>query len=347
MTQCALTPYALLYFHRKTLVWAFMGLLGASSSVAASADSPAPANAVKSIAVKRSEYNPLITFDSSPTLGNNINGPSVIRVPAWLPRPLGKYYMYFAHHGGKYIRLAYADSLEGPWKIHEPGTLKLEQATAFTAHIASPDVHVDDEKKVIRMYFHGPTRSGKGQCSGVALSEDGLHFKPSEEILGRFYFRVFQKGEYYYALDGGGQGRLLRSRDPLKGFEEGQYLFEPNTIRHTALLERDGFLLVFHTKYGEAPERILVSTVRLGPDWSKWIASEPLEVIRPEKDYEGIRYPLKPSQAGMAIEVCQLRDPCIFEENGKVYLFYSIAGEMGIAMAELKITMHDTGEPGR
>jgi hypothetical protein len=34
-----------------------------------------------------------------------------------------------------------------------------------------------------------------------------------------------------------------------------------------------------------------------------------------------------------------LRDPCIFQEEGKTYLFYSIAGEMGIAMAELEITM--------
>ena len=35
----------------------------------------------------------------------------------------------------------------------------------------------------------------------------------------------------------------------------------------------------------------------------------------------------------------QLRDPCIFEENGHTYLFYTVAGEMGIAMAELDITM--------
>ncbi|NLX13183.1 MAG: hypothetical protein GXY44_05945 [Phycisphaerales bacterium] len=280
-------------------------------------------------------------------MGNNINGPSVIRVPPWLSRPLGKYYMYFAHHGGKFIRLAYADSLAGPWKVYEPGTLKLEQATAFTGHIASPDVHVDHEKKRIRMYFHGPAPSRKGQWTGVAVSEDGLNFKASDEILGRFYFRVFQKGAYYYALDGGGHGRLLRSTDPLKNFEEGKYLFEPDTIRHTALLEKDGYLLVFHSRYGHAPERILVSTVRLTPDWSEWTASDPLEVIRPEKEYEGTGYPLKPSVSGAAIEVCELRDPCIFEEDGRIYLFYSTAGEMGIALAELKITMYETGEPGR
>jgi hypothetical protein len=43
----------------------------------------------------------------------NINGPSLVHVPAWIERPLGKYYLYFAHHGGKDIRLAYADILAG------------------------------------------------------------------------------------------------------------------------------------------------------------------------------------------------------------------------------------------
>lgn len=34
--------------------------------------------------VQRFATNPLITSASSPTLGENINGPSVIRVPSWL-----------------------------------------------------------------------------------------------------------------------------------------------------------------------------------------------------------------------------------------------------------------------
>ena len=55
-------------------------------------------------------------------MGSNINGPSLIRVPDWLPNPLGKYYLYFAHHKGEYIRLAYADDLSGPWTTYEAGT---------------------------------------------------------------------------------------------------------------------------------------------------------------------------------------------------------------------------------
>ena len=92
--------------------------------------------------VQRFRTNPLITPASSSTLGDNINGPSVIRVPDWLPNPLGKYYMDFTHHAGTFIRLAYADQLDGPWKIYEPGTLQLGDDECFQNHIASPDVHV-------------------------------------------------------------------------------------------------------------------------------------------------------------------------------------------------------------
>src|SRR5438309_4666688 len=58
---------------------------------------------------------------------NNLNFPSVIRVPAWVEHPLGKYYCYFSAHHGTYIRLAYADRVEGPWKVHAPGALRLEE----------------------------------------------------------------------------------------------------------------------------------------------------------------------------------------------------------------------------
>jgi hypothetical protein len=42
----------------------------------------------------------------------NINWPSLIRVPDWVEDPLGRYYLYFSHHKGNHIRLAYADDFE-------------------------------------------------------------------------------------------------------------------------------------------------------------------------------------------------------------------------------------------
>ena len=59
--------------------------------------------------------------------GDNINGPSLIKVPEWVNDPLGKYYLYFAHHRGEYIRMAYSDNITGPYTIYNEGTLKLNQ----------------------------------------------------------------------------------------------------------------------------------------------------------------------------------------------------------------------------
>lgn len=296
-------------------------------------------NAVRSVRITRFENNPIITPALGKSLRNNINGPSIIRVPPWIKKPLGKYYMYFAHHEGKYIRLAYADTqITGPWVIYEPGTLQLRQARLFGGHIASPDVHVDKENKEIRMYFHGVAQGGI-QKTGVAFSKDGINFTASNEILGNFYFRVFKWKHHFYAIAKNGliSGELLSSRDGITPFKK-----ESNVIlrmRHAAVLLRGDLLIVFYTRMGDAPERILMSTLKLTNGLKDRALSQSMEILRPELDYEGIQYPVSPSMFGSAVEVCQLRDPAVFEEKGKTYLFYSVAGEMNIAIAEMKINL--------
>ena len=280
--------------------------------------------------VKRFPNNPIVQPGES--IGSNINGPSLIRAPGWLEKPLGKYYLYFAHHRGRCIRLAYADSLNGLWSIYEPGTLRLDQ-THFQEHIASPDVHVDHENHRFLMYFHG-VLPGKGQFSSIATSSDGIHFTARPEILGQCYFRVFKWKEYTYAL--AQPGIFYRSRDGLSDFQEGPTLFTKN-IRHTALKLDEDILSVFYSNIGDAPERILLSTIELTPDWMTWSVSEPQEVLEPELDYEGADLPIEPSVEDWAPNrVRQLRDPAVFQEGGRTYLLYSIAGERGIAMAEFQ-----------
>ena len=68
---------------------------------------------------------PIVTADLDTTIGVNIQGPSMIRVPDWIGSRLGEYYLYFADHKGSYIRLAYADHPAGPWTVHPPGSLHL------------------------------------------------------------------------------------------------------------------------------------------------------------------------------------------------------------------------------
>lgn len=285
----------------------------------------------RAMTIRRLPGNPIIRPDMDGRMGSNINGPSLIRAPDWLERPLGRYYLYFAHHKGSYIRLAYADRLEGPWTIYEPGTLSLEDSFC-EHHIASPDAHVDHQEREIRMYYHGPTVGG--QKSRVAISKDGIHFTARPEILGEPYFRVFRWREYHYAL--GMPGIFRRSKDGLSNFEKGPSLFTDD-MRHSALKFDGNWLSVFYSNMHDCPERILLSTIDLTPDWTTWRASKPVTVLEPETEYEGADLPLEPSERGWAKErVRQLRDPAIFREDGKTYLLYSVAGERGIAIAEVK-----------
>jgi len=295
------------------------------------------------IEVRRFAQNPIITPQSGASVGDNVNGPSLIRAPNWLPNPLGRYYLYFAGHQGTRIQLAYADRLEGRWTVYDPGTLRLEDAPMCRGHIASPDVHVDSHDRRIRMYFHGTvTADGRdmGQCSLVALSNDGIRFTALPHILGQSYFRVFSWDGWHYAISRAGQ--LYRSRDGLRDFEKGPGLFVDPTgkaiLRHCAVLVQGDRLRVFYSRIADRPERILLSTVALTPDWSRWKEAEPLTVLEPVAEYEGADLPLVPSTGGRARgRVRQLRDPAVFQEAEKTYLLYSVAGESGIAIAEIMI----------
>ena len=280
--------------------------------------------------------NPIITPQTDSSIGTNINGPSLIRVPKWVKNPLGKYYLYFADHNGKYIRLAYSDKLEGPWKVYKPGTLQLSQSY-FTDHIASPDVIVDEEHKQIRMYYHGLTPEERTQHTRVAISEDGINFMATKEPVGKgsAYWRLFRYVGWWYAL--AMPGKLFRSKDGMTPFEAGPQLFPTNPMQvHNAVQRRGNTITVFFTRSGDSPERILFSHVKLDGFWQQWRPGAAVELLAPEKDWEGADLPVTAAKIGaLSVRSRALRDPAIFEENGKTYLLYAIAGESGIGIAEI------------
>jgi hypothetical protein len=320
--------------------------------------------------VHRLAGNPIIRPGMDARMGENIQGPSLVRVPDWVTNRLGRYYLYFADHKGDYIRLAFADHIEGPWTIHAPGALQIAQSgfptvpprapanadasrrqlpgfapagtigipssldDATLPHIASPDVHVDHSRKRFVMYFHGLQEFGV-QVSRAAISEDGVVWRGLPPILGNPYMRVFEYDGYFYAI--AMPGVVSRARDPLGPFETGPTLFEP-TQRHTAVLRVGDLLHVFWTRVGDAPEQIYASRIKLTGDWNAWRATESDVVLAPAEVWEGAGLPVAASyRSGIYAAVNQVRDPAIFEEDGHIWLLYAVQGERGLAIAELKV----------
>jgi len=282
-------------------------------------------------------HGPIITAEMLPgSDGNNINGPSLIKVPEWLHDPLGQYYLYFAHHQGSYIRLAYADAVTGPWTVYEPGTLSLADCSAFlSGHMASPDVWVDDENEQINMLFHGHSIVDGAGRTFSATSEDGIDFSPSSEILGAHYARVFQHGEFAYTILGSRNHYVARSSDGLSNYTPGPRILWGDE-RHVAVQKVGTTLRVFYTRKGDAPERIFMGTIDLTQDWMDWNVENSVPIMRPIMEYEGAHLPLTVSTAGRAFDPENaLRDPAIYEEGGQAWLLYATAGEQAIAIAEL------------
>ena len=101
------------------------------------------------------------------------------------------------------LRLAYADSVGGPWKVHEPGVLHVRDTAlfrpqpdsarfgGFNTHLASPEIFVDAARKRIVLWAHGwwtnneqwpaqpaaaqrwADEKGYGQFTQSAVSSDG------------------------------------------------------------------------------------------------------------------------------------------------------------------------------
>lgn len=191
------------------------------------------------IVTRMNNGQPIITeamfqaLGASDREGENMNGPSVIRIPDWIPParrtdPTAVYYLYFAHHQGKYIRMAWSAKIDGPWTLYDVGDeVELGDRGVLDLggkpmpigngivladnHIASPDAHVDDQNQRIVLYFHSGSRTTvnaeriQGQKSFAATSHDGLNFTGNVEsvILGSSYFSAFEYAGNIYALDNG------------------------------------------------------------------------------------------------------------------------------------------------
>jgi len=274
----------------------------------------------------------------------NINGPSLLKVPDWVENRLGNYYLYFAHHRGTYIRMAFADAITGPWTLYRPGVMPVADGPGAD-HIASPDVVVDEETRQIRMYFHQPSRGRNPgslgpQFTWVSLSSDGLNFTVvSEHSLGPPYFRVFQHGGTHYVLAKNyGEGGIIMKSSDNSGLND--YVPGPSCIdsmRHAAVWVEGDTLYMVYSRIYDMPESLLISEIDLSvANWRDWTCSEPQLLMMADEPWEGGNLPIHKSYPGMSFnDVHELRDPGVHIEDGRIYLFYSYKGERGLGLAEI------------
>jgi len=291
---------------------------------------------------------------------SNINGPSVIRVPEWVTDPLGKYYLYFAHHKGTSIRLAYADQTMGPWFIYPMPVLTVEQSLFVTndldpnsrndwvngpdylyAHIASPDVHVDQHAKQILMFFHGLLPDGDQQTR-LALSKNGRSFSAAPPLLGPSYLRAFQwRGRWYATHLWGEMGIFETLSTTPKIFPHTTLPYQITGAPHAKIRHGHICRVVEHmhfvfSRIGDAPECILHCPIELSDNPQDWRFGPVSTLLSPNEAWEGFgKVPVKSAEGSARGWIPELRDPCLFYDEGRLWLLYSGGGERGIGVAEM------------
>ncbi|MWG35016.1 hypothetical protein [Halomarina oriensis] len=111
------------------------------------------------------------------------------------------------------------------------------------------------------------------------------------------------------------------------------------TNRHYGLQRLDDDLLrVLLTRRFDRPERVMVVILDLSNPDDEWRANphSPETVLWSDRDYGGGDLPLETSGDGAAYEPMRaLRDSAVVEGNGRTYPYYAVAGEQGMAGAEI------------
>ncbi|MEX1039280.1 MAG: hypothetical protein WDZ51_01525 [Pirellulaceae bacterium] len=119
--------------------------------------------------------------------------PSVIRVPEWVAAsqraaPQANYYLYYGTHHGNYIRMKWAESIDGPWTEYNVGgrfngvsrrgvfDVTADPTRESYGHIASPDVHVDHANRRFVMFYHGENQPSTVTRDGTQVPQVHQNF---------------------------------------------------------------------------------------------------------------------------------------------------------------------------
>ena len=246
---------------------------------------------------------------------DNINGPVVFKRPIFYPNG-PKWIMYFAHHNGNGIRVAESDDLTKNWTVKNYTIIDINKIPG-NGHIASPEVIIKENK--LELFYHCCYRGL--QCTFKSITHNGIDWEYEKEIQGLFYFRVIN--EEYAIAKYNNDGGIWYKKENDKFIEKGRLL---PRMRHCCYHNNK----LYWSEIGDMPEVIYRGDLNI----CDFTIKNKEIIIVPSEDYE-ITSKLAPSTLGPAVGVTEVRDPYVIKENEKTYIYYTVRGEEGIAIAEI------------
>ena len=246
---------------------------------------------------------------------NNINGPTVFKRPKFFPEG-SKWIMYFAHHSGDGIRIAESDHLTHGWKVSNVTILDLKKIPGY-GHISSPEVEVLSDR--LNLFYHCCYNGG--QYTFKAITYDGKNWEYEHKVQGYFYFRLIEK--HYAIAKYNNNGGIWYKKENDKFIEQGILL---PRMRHSCYSSNK----LYWSEIGDSPESIYCGDLNL----LDFTITNKHIIIKPTELYE-IKGDFQPSSNGSAINVTQVRDPFVIIDESKTFIFYTVCGEEGIAVAEI------------
>mmetsp|Transcript_2273 Transcript_2273/g.6624 ORF Transcript_2273/g.6624 Transcript_2273/m.6624 type:complete len:523 (+) Transcript_2273:93-1661(+) len=112
--------------------------------------------------------------------------------------PKANFYLYYASHRGKCIKMAWAQFLEGPWRDYNNPTFAYgcgvmplperrkrgrgRRGTLGWDHVSAPHVLFNAKHRRFVMFFHGRHGGRGGHSSFIASSHDGIGFSGTFDL---------------------------------------------------------------------------------------------------------------------------------------------------------------------
>ena len=191
------------------------------------------------------------------------------------------------------------------------------------------------------MFFHGLLPDGDQQTR-LAISENGRSFSAAPSLLGPSYLRAFQWRERWYSTHLWGDMGIFESfsiapKTLPHHTLPSQITGAPHAkIRHGHICQVGDHIHFVFSRVGDTPECILLCRIEMSDNPQDWRFGPVTKLLSPDEPWEGFgKDPVKSAEGSARGWVPELRDPCLFYDEGQLWLLYSGGGERGIGLAEV------------